>query len=418
MDTRMRTYIALIAILVGALAISACTTETSPETEEPAGPVAITYWHTMSDAETAQLENVIAAFEAANPGITVEASRYAYDDFKPALLTSLAGGEAPDTARMDIAWVSEFADQDALKRLDGVMPGFEDIIAGTFPGPLSTNYWEGAYYGLPQNTNTQVLLWNGDAFDAAGISVPTTMADFADAACTLTQGEEQYGYALGGTYFWAPAPVFYAMGGAVVDDAITTATGYVNGEGSVAAFTLLKELFDEGCISPNVLGGGIGTADGHATGLYSMIIDGPWMVDIYKGNYPDFEVNFAPIPTGPDGTTSSVVGGEDVVIFDGTENADAAMKWAAFLLSEESQKMMAEVGVIPTLSSLVGDASMPDYFDVFLRQLETAQARVPHPKWGDMDGAINNAFQRMLRGDQTVQEALDQAAAEINSLLE
>jgi multiple sugar transport system substrate-binding protein len=235
----------------------------------------------MSDPETAQLENVIAAFEAANPGITVEATRYAYDDFKPALLTSLAGGEAPDTARMDIAWVSEFADQGALMQLDGVMPGFEDIIAGTFPGPLSTNFWNGHYYGLPQNTNTQVLLWNGDAFDAAGVSAPTTMAEFADVACTLTQGEEQYGYALGGTYFWAPAPVFYAMGGAVVDDAITTATGYVNSAESVAAFTMLKDLFDQGCISPNLLGGGIGTADGHATGLYAMIIDGPWMVDIY-----------------------------------------------------------------------------------------------------------------------------------------
>jgi multiple sugar transport system substrate-binding protein len=348
----------------------------------------------------------------------VEATRYAYDDFKPALLTSLAGGEAPDTARMDIAWVSEFADQGALMQLDGVMPGFEEIIAGTFPGPLSTNYWEGHYYGLPQNTNTQVLLWNGEVFEAAGASVPTTMEEFADVACELTEGEEQYGYALGGTYFWAPAPVFYAMGGAVVDEDITTATGYINGPESVAAFSMLTDLFDQGCISPNLLGGGIGTADGHATGLYAMIIDGPWMVDIYKGNYPDFEVNFALIPEGPDGTTSSVVGGEDVVIFEGTENADAAMEWAAYLLSEESQKMMAEVGVIPTLSSLIGDASMPDYFDVFLRQLETAQARVPHPKWSDMDGAINNAFQRMLRGDQSVQEALDQAADEINALLE
>jgi len=71
----------------------------------------------MSDPETAQLENVVAAFEAANPGITLATTRYAYDDFKPALLTSLAGGEAPDTARMDIAWVSEFADQDALQQL-------------------------------------------------------------------------------------------------------------------------------------------------------------------------------------------------------------------------------------------------------------------------------------------------------------
>jgi len=311
-----------------------------PEEVEITEPVTITYWHTMSDPETEQLDKVIAAFESSNPNITVKATRYSWDDFKPAVLTSIAGGEAPDTARMDIAWVSEFADQGALMQLDGVMPGFEEIAGSTFPGPLSTNYWDGHYYGLPQNTNTQVLLWNKEVFDAAGIDkAPTTMEEFADVACTLTEGETQYGYALGGTYFWAPAPIFYAMGGKVVDENITTATGYINSAESIAAFEMLTDLFNEGCISPNLLGGGIGTADGHATGLYAMIIDGPWMVDIYKGNYPDFAVNFAPIPTGPDGTTSSVVGGEDIVIFEGTKNADAAMKWVAYLLSEESQLM-------------------------------------------------------------------------------
>jgi multiple sugar transport system substrate-binding protein len=208
------------------------------------------------------------------------------------------------------------------------------------------------------------------------------------------------------------------MGGRVVDENITTATGYINGSESVAAFTMLVDLFNQGCISPNVLGGGIGTADGHATGMYAMIIDGPWMVDIYHGNYPDLEVNFAPIPTGPDGTTSSVVGGEDVVIFSGSAHPEAAMRWAAYLLSEEAQRTMAEVGVIPTRASLIDDPAMPAYFGVFLEQLQTAQARVPHPSWSDMDGAINNAFQRMLRGDQTPQEALDQAASEINALLQ
>ncbi len=427
-------FVLLIIVLVFAMLLAACggddtTTPESPAADEPAveesadeepamEDVTITYWHTMSDPETEQLANVVAAFEAANPGIKVETTRFAYDDFKPALLTGLAGGEAPDTARMDIAWVSEFADQEALMQLDGVMPGFEEIADGTFPGPLSTNYWQGHYYGLPQNTNTQVLLWHAEDYEAAGLSgPPATMEEFAEAACALTSGEEQYGYALGGTYFWAPAPVFYAMGGQIVDEDITTASGFINSAESVAAFDMLTKLYNDGCISPNVLGGGIGTADGHATGLYANIIDGPWMVDIYKGNYPDFEVNFALIPTGPDGTTSSVVGGEDVVIFDGSEQADAAMAWAAYLLSEESQLMMAEVGVIPTLKSVIGNESLPEYFGVFLEQLQTAQARVPHPAWSDMDNAINNAFQRMLRGEQSPQDALDQAAQEINALI-
>ncbi len=386
--------------------------------EEAAEPVVVTYWHTMADAEAVQLEALIAAFEAENPGISIEATDYAYSDFKSALLTSLAGGEAPDTARLDIAWVSEFADQGALLALDSEIANFDEIAANTFAGPLSTNYWNGAYYGLPQNTNTQVLLWNSDVFAAAGIeAAPTTMEEFADVACQLSDAaNEKYGYALGGTYFWAPAPIFYTMGGKVVDEKITTAVGYTNSPESVAAFTLLTDMYKNGCISPNLLGGGVGTSDGLATGMYAMIVDGPWMQNIYAEQYPDFKVNFEMMPS-ENGYSSSVVGGEDVVVFADTDAKEAALAWTTYLMSEEAQLMMAEVGVMPTLSSLVGNEALPAYFNTFMVQLETAQARVPHPAWSEMDNAINNAFQRMLNGDQTPQEALDQAAAEIDALL-
>lgn len=78
---------------------------------------------------------------------------------------------------------------------------------------------------------------------------------------------------------------------------------------------------------------------------------------------------------------------------------------------------MAEVGVIPVLNSLADNEALPDYFDVFMTQLETAQARTPSPHWNEIDNAINNAFQYMLRGEKTVQEALDDAAAEIDALI-
>ena len=398
--------------------VSVAPTEVPTEVPAPE-PVVLQYWHTHSDAEAAQLDQVIANFEAANPGITVEPTRYAYNDFKTALLTAMSSGEVPDVVRLDIAWVSEFANQEALVQLDGNLPDFDTLSAAVFPGPLSTNFWKGHYYGLPLDTNTQVLLWNKDVFEAAGVTTPpATMEEFAKVACDLSDAaNNKWGYAEGGTYFWAPAPVFYTMGGKIVDEGITTAQGYINGPESVAAFTLLKDLYDKGCMSPNLLGGGIATDAGHAEGTYAMIIDGPWMVDIYKGNYPDFQVNFAPIPSGPDGTNSSVVGGEDVVILDGSANPEAAMKWMTYLLSDEAQKMMAEVGQMPVLTSLIGDPAMPEYFGVFQEQLITAQARVPHPLWSDMDNAINNAYQRILRGDQSVQEALDQAATEIDALI-
>ena len=173
---------------------------------------------------------------------------------------------------------------------------------------------------------------------------------------------------------------------------------------------------DQGCLSPSVLGGGIATDAGTGTGIYGMIIDGPWMVGIYQSNYPDFQYGFAPIPAGPKGT-SSVVGGEDVVIMNGTKNEAAAQKWLDYLMGHDAQALMAQAGVMPALSSMAGDASLPSYFGVFMDQLKTAQARTASPKWDDMDTAINNAYQRILKGTQPVQASLDQAASEINALL-
>lgn len=383
-----------------------------------ADPVTVTYWHTYSDPETAQLGKLIEMFQKDNPNIKIQPTRFAYDDFKKALLTGIAGNQAPDVARMDIVWVPQFAQQGALLQLDKAMPDFKKIADTVFPGPLATNFWDGKYWGLPINTNTQVLLWNKTLFDAAGISKPpATVEEFADDACKLTKGDKQYGYALGGTYFWAPAPLFYTFGGKVVDDKVSTATGYVNGKESVAAFTALADMYKKGCISPNVLGGGVGTAQGHATGLYAMIIDGPWMVDIYKKDFPDFKVNFAPIPNGAGGKNSSVVGGEDLVVFASTKQQEAALTWSRYLMSDKAQLFMGQVGVMPTLSSLTGSKDLPAYFELFMNQLKTAQARVAHPKWSEMDDAINAAFAKILKGEKTPQQALDDAAKTIDGLL-
>jgi multiple sugar transport system substrate-binding protein len=322
---------------------------------------------------------------------------------------------------MDIAWVPQFAQQGALLQLDSAMSDFKTISDTTFPGPLSTNAWGGKYWGLPLDTNTQVLLWNQKVFQAAGIKAPpATVQEFADDACKLTSsanGIQQYGYAMGGTYFWAVAPLFYSMGGQIVDDKQTTATGYINGKASVAVFQMLVDLYKKGCLSPNLLGGGIGTEQGHGTGLYAMIIDGPWMVDLYKQDFPSFQPAFAPIPTGPDGKTSSVVGGEDVVVTAGTQHQAEALTWVRYLMSQKAQVFMGQVGIVPTLSALTGSKDLPPYYQVFMTQLQTAQARVPHPKWQAMDDAINAAYTKMLKGDSTVQDALDQAATTINGLL-
>src|SRR5512133_1520017 len=206
MKTNRFVWMLVSLLIVSATLLAACAPAATPTavateaptevateapTEAPA-PVTIQYWHTHSDPETAQLDKVIAAFETANPGIKVETTRYAYNDYKTALLTAISSGDVPDVARLDIAWVSEFADQGALVQLDGTMPNFDTIINDTFPAPLSTNLWKDHYYGLPLDTNTQVLLWNKSVFEKAGVSTPpATIEEFAKVACTVNRSPSE-----------------------------------------------------------------------------------------------------------------------------------------------------------------------------------------------------------------------------------
>ena len=203
--------------------------EVPTEAPTQAALATLQYWHTHSVPQTAKLEEVIAAFEASNPGITVETTRFAYSDFKTALLTAISSGEVPDVARLDIAWgVNKFAMIRARSvPLDGNMPEFDEIIKDTFPGWLSTNLWEGHYYGLPLDTNTQVLLWNKGLFEEAGITAPpATMEEFATVACQMSDVNNKYGYAQGLDIGHRPQSSMQ-WEGKVTDENITTATGYV-----------------------------------------------------------------------------------------------------------------------------------------------------------------------------------------------
>jgi multiple sugar transport system substrate-binding protein len=134
----------LVLLLIVALAVPLGVTQARQET------VTIKFWHTHNPTENQMLtETLIPMFEAAHPNIKVEPVGFPYDDFRQALVTALAGGEGPDLARLDIIWSPEFAKLGVLSALDEVMPDFQQFADAVFAGPLSTNFYDGHYWGLP-----------------------------------------------------------------------------------------------------------------------------------------------------------------------------------------------------------------------------------------------------------------------------
>ena len=382
----------------------------------------VTFWNGYGadgDEITTFRNEVLPAFNELYPNVEVKTQEIPYNDLRQKLVTGIAGGVLPDVLRSDITWVPEFADQGALLALDEEMAGFDDLAAQVFPGPLSTNKWGDHYYGLPLDTNTRVIFTNSALFEAAGITeMPTTIEDFEAALAMIQEklGPDVYGYAEGGTGGWNVLPWIWTMGGAITDPDLTTASGYLNGEGTLAAVTMLKGWLDKGYMSPSILGGGTATSDQFGNGQTATVVEGPWMPNIFANQFPELEFAYTPIPAGPAGS-QSVVGGEDIVVFDSTENKDAALAFVRHMLSEETQLAMGKVGQMPVLSNLVGHADLPDFYPTFMEQLESGNARTPVPAWPLIDEAIGNAVLIALRGDAEVQAALDEAASIVDGLL-
>jgi multiple sugar transport system substrate-binding protein len=441
----------LAVILIGAFTLSACSgapatpaatqvavpatdvpaaapTETTPAataTSAPvsAAPVEITFWHTYNEegAESDMLvKTLIPVFEQAHPNIKVKAVSVPYDSFREKLLAAISAGTSPDLIRSDIIWVPELAEMGALVPLDQNMADFDTYKSQVFEGPLSTNFWKGHYYGLPLDTNTKVWLYNGDLYKSAGIDKAPASLDELEGDCQAIKkvNKDAYLYAGDGLFSWVTLPWVWSFGGSITDPDITTATGYINSPETVQAYTYMLKLYNEGCIGPVIMGDGVDPFAGFAAGTYASLDNGPWSYSILAGQFPDFKFQSALFPAGKAGSID-IVGGEDINLMTQSAHPQEAQEFIRYLMSQDYQLKMMEVGQIPVLTALTDSDAVKNhpYLGIFLQQLKTSKARTAHPAWSQMDTIITDAGQFIFRKEKTPQQALDDAAVQIDALL-
>lgn len=421
---RSKLAVASAAVIASvALLTSGCSSGTGAS-ESAAGDVTITFWGSYGNGGNSTQQDtlnktLIPAFEAANPGITVNYVDVPYDSLLQKLTTSAAGGELPDLVRSDLGWVPQLAQLGVLVPLSETMSDFQTLADATYPGNLATNLYDGKYYGLPLDTNTRVLISNQKALDAAGLSKPpSTFAEFTKMAKAL-KGTDIKAFADGGLGGWNILPWIWSGGGDIADADLTKSTGYLDSDKSVAAVQMLVDLYKDGQIPNLITGnqGAVSTSDGLPGGNYATILDGPWMSGIWAGQYPDFEPVYSPVPAG-DGGSISVVGGEDIVLTSTSQHQEAAMKFIAFTQSEQFQIAMAKTGQMTVVSAFADEqAAIDPTLAVFSDQLKTAKSRLAIPQASQVDDILNTALTPAFTGEKSVKEALSDAASQIDVLL-
>jgi pectin-derived oligosaccharide transport system substrate-binding protein len=145
----------------------------------------------------------VAAFEKANPGVTVKTEYASYDAYFQKLATEVAGGDSPDLIQLDRATLGEYQQKGVLLPLDPYA-GKSLRTSDISPLLLASGRISGGQYAVPGGQTTQMLVYDKTLWSRAGASPPAagwTWAQFASMSeavgkATGTPGSTDFGWAI------------------------------------------------------------------------------------------------------------------------------------------------------------------------------------------------------------------------------
>lgn len=236
-----------LAVAASLVALTACGgTGEAEDNSAPDGEVTLrwAFWGSSTRAEIS--EEIIAAFEAEHPGITVE---YQYSgsmaDHMNLVSTQTAGGDAPDIIQTEERYFREYADRGSLLELDQV------DIADFSEASLAGGSIDGTLYGISSGDNTFTLLANTDLFDEAGVDLPDdstwTWDDYADIAQEISDNLDSV-YGAASPTIMGAVNVWLRQQG----QNIATSDGQLgfDAEGLAGLFEMDLELMRSGALQP------------------------------------------------------------------------------------------------------------------------------------------------------------------------
>lgn len=326
-------------------------------------PVVIDWWHIQTVAEQgAYWDQVIADYEAANPGVDIQTTVLENEAFKSRLVTVMQAGDPPDLFQSwggGVLWA--YADAGLVR---DISPELEGEWRDTFEATSALELFgqDGAYYGVPWNWGAVGMWYNKALFEQAGLdpeNPPQTWDEFVAAVQTLKDAGITP-IALGeadkftGHFWW----VYLALrlGG---EEAFLNA---YNREGSFAdepfvqAGEYLAQLRDMGAFPEGFLGMSYGQQAGLVgDGLAAMELMGQWAPGVQAGNSEQGgigeDLGFFPFPTieGAPGNEDVLGGGDGFAV--GINAPDETIAFLQYITSEEVQRGAAEIFVVPTVKN-------------------------------------------------------------------
>jgi multiple sugar transport system substrate-binding protein len=372
------------------------------------------------------------AFMKANPDIKVKVQVIPSEGYNERVFTSIGGGNAPDIFNSGDVVIPSIVQRHVAKDLNQFVDKDGYDLGEFYPEVIDGLTFQGQLVGLTDNWDTQVLYYNRDLFERAGVPEPTadwTWDDVVSAAQKITSGS-------GGSKTWG---LLYETWFAPLDDQIYSFGGQVFSEDgrqcmldqpeSVAALQSIVDVMKAGFApQPQVFEQeGQDPFSIFAAGRAGMWIgSGRWSAFDLQG-VEDLNWAIAPRPSGPDHPRSNFFHLAMYAITSASNDSQKAWEFLKYMVSPEGITQAFEnMQGIPSRPALADDPKITntdiveqhDAFDPFIESLPTVRPAPFLSNFFEVDDAIGNGLDPIWRGEADVQSTATEVCQRVNDLLQ
>ena len=384
---------AVAAALAALVACAACGSSTK-------GPVTLN-WYVFPEP-SGSFQSAATACTNASGGrynIKINFLSTASDQQRVSLVRRLAANDSSiDILAMDVDWTAEFA---TAKWIRPVPADLASQIQGVdLPGPVQTAAWRGLLYGVPINSNTQLLWYRKDLLAAIHQPVPTTWSQMIGDAIQLDRlGKPHYIEEQGAQYegltVWFNSLVNSA-GGRI----ITGTNQVVIGPPAETAAAIMHQLATSPAADPSLNVTMEGQADtAFDQGKAAFEINYPFVWASAQKTNPSVakQMGYAPFPEVTPGIAPHVsIGGYDLAVSSHSKHPQLAFDAVNCLTQQQYEITYATKGGLAPVRGAV--YSIPSFVKLYPfaslieNQLKTYGIRPQTPAYADVTLAIQKAL--------------------------
>lgn len=392
-----------------------------------------------SETVNALIQDFVAmkAEEGVTVNVVVNEPTEGYDD---QLLLDFSAGVGPDVFSVSAEAIPELVEADLIRPLDDLLSAWDEWE--NFPeGMKLMPSVDGSTYAVMYVTDTRVLFYRNDVFEAAGIPLPFEPKSWDDIFAAAEQiknnvpdvipMEVEAGTIWGeGTTIDGFFMLFKGAGGELYDP--SDGKWVVESPAMLQAFQFYEKMFGEGLSAPEPFMEPepwvFYLQEGIAKGKVGMgvVVSVAWDLFAPDSTWGPIEnrdevLGWTPMPAREPGAAINgwdyigMGGGWGWAISNQSENVDLAWEFIQFMSSADSISRYAQgVGGVPART----DAPTSDFNAAIAEKVLPYQSFRPgHPDYPRVSEQIQIATERILLGEATAEEAMQLFAEAVEGIV-